>query len=74
MPALVHYLVPQVLVVVGALDLLGGMILLPRWFKKVGPGTFREVPESDVPQSYIDSEAKATALQVKRAREEGIIS
>ena len=60
--------------VVGALDLLGGMILLPRWFKKVGPGTFREVPESDVPQSYIDSEAKATALQVKRAREEGIIS
>ena len=39
----------------------GGMILLPRWFKKGGPTTLREVPESDVPQSYIDREAEATA-------------
>ena len=47
----------------------GGIVLLPRWFKKVGPGTLREVPESDVPQSYIDRDAEATALREKLARE-----
>ena len=45
----------------------GGIVLLPRWFKKVSPGTFREVPESDVPQSYIDREAEATAGAAREA-------
>ena len=45
----------------------GPMLLGPKWLMKVGPGLYREVPESDVPQRYIDDEA-ANEVRLKKKR------
>ena len=54
-------------------DCSGGIFLGPKWMMKVGPWLYREVPESDVPQCYIDdAAAHEVRLEKKRKREKEI--